>query len=274
MKKKGIFQYVSKVTLMLSLAVCFTVSAKAKTITDAKEGKTYKIDLDQDGVKEKVKLKHVTQEDSPDNVYGEVYIDGKKKYTTDTEAYGYGINMKFVTCGDQVFINLSQETDNDILLINKLLYLKEDKLIEAVDFKSVESGIRGCEITSAKEGKIIVRCEAQPNQLASILWNSTYIVDGTKVTLKSHVHKVKSGIPDRSVSSFVTNKKLTFTTKVGNKTTAFKVGAGKKVQLISIVTKGDKIYGYFKYGKKKGYVRVDPYYEKAYFKNVYKYLAG
>lgn len=274
MKKVRITKILISTLILLLVLICNNVNINAEeTITEVKSGKTYQIDLNQDGKKENVRLtQHLLEKDNPYNYYGSIYVDGVKVYTTPKDVYGFTVTMKFVTCGNQVFLNVTQYTDNDIMLYNKLLYFNDNKLIEAIDFTKIE-GVRSCEIISASEDKIKVACENMPSQLASILWNATYTVEGSKVKLKSPVHKVKSGV-NIALSSLTTNRTVTFTRKVGGKKEAFKVSYGKKVKLLSITVKGNKIYGYFQYGKKKGYLRVDPYYEKSYFKGVYKYLAG
>ncbi|WP_455715558.1 hypothetical protein [Anaerosporobacter sp.] len=274
MKKKKIMKLVSGIILMFVGLHFHNVQVDAKTIMDTTKDKTYQIDLDQDGKKEKVKLKQCSIDDLDYNYYGIIYVDGKKAYTTPKDIYAYDINMKIITSGDQVFINVSQSSDNGNLEFNKLLSFNGTTLDEVIDFKKVEPGLRSCEITSATKDKIVVSCESMPCQLASIKWKSTYLVNGNAVKIKSHVHKVKSGIEGRSISTLETNRTVTFTSEIGSKKVAFKLGAGKKVKLLSITTKKDKIYGCFQYGKKKGYVRVDPYHETAYFKNIYKYLAG
>lgn len=274
MSKKKIFILLPSIFLMFVVLLCHNVQAKAEAITDTTRDKTYQIDLNQDGKKEKVKLKQYSLADSSDNYYGIIYIDGKKAYTTPKDIYAYDIKMKLITCGDQVFINVSQSSDNGFVDYNKLLCFNGTTLEESIDFKKVEPCVRYCEILSVINDKIVVTCESMPSQLASITWKSTYLVEGNAVKLKSHVHKVKSGIENRSISTLVTNRTVAFTSKIGSKKIAFKLGAGKKVKLLSITTKGGRIYGCFQYGKKKGYLRVDPHYDTAYFKNVYKYLAG
>lgn len=274
MQNKKIIKLLTSIILMFVVLLYHNAQVKAKTIMVTTEGKMYQIDLNQDGEKEKVKLKQYAIDDSAYNYYGIIYIDGKKAYTTPKDVYGYGIDMKFVSCGDQVFVNVSQFTDNDIMVFNKLLYFNGTSMDEVIDFNKVEPSVRTCEIISATEDKIVVACEAMPTQLASIKWKSTYLVNGNTVKIKSHVHKVKSGIENRSISTLVTNRTVTFSSKIGSKKVAFKLTAGKKVKLLSITTKGNKVYGYFQYGKKKGYVRVDDYHDTAYFKNVYEYLAG
>jgi hypothetical protein len=274
MSKKKILKLLSSIILMLVVLLYHNVLVKAENITDTTKDKTYQIDLNQDGKEEKIKLKQYAVDDEGYNFYGIVYVDGKKAYTTPKDAYGYGIDMKLITCGKQVFINVSQNTDNGIGVFNKLLYFNGKTLEEAIDFIKVESCVRDCLITSVTEDKIVVSCDAMPCQLASIMWKSTYLVEGNTVKIKSYIHKVKSGNENRSISTLVTNRTVTFTSKIGSKKIAFKLGVGKKVKLLSITTKGEKVYGYFQYGKKKGYLRVDPYYNTAYFKNVYKYLAG
>ncbi len=252
------------------------IHAKAEGIEKADQEKTYQIDLDMDGTDEEVKLKQFQiSKDMEGYYYGILYVNGNKAYTTSKSEYGFVIEMNFITCKDQVFINLRQSSDNDIMLYNKLLCLKDDVVIEAVDFRKVEAGMRSCRVAKVAEGKIIVECEAQPCQLASVLWEATYTVQENSVNLKSAVHKVKSGSENHSVDTFVTNKTLTFTNKIGSKNVAFTLKAGQKVKLLSITTrKSGKIYACFQYGKKKGYLRVDPYYNTPYFKNVYEFLAG
>jgi len=252
------------------------IHAKAEGIVEAGQRKTYQIDLDMDGTDEEIELKqYQISKDMEGYYYGILYVNGNKAYATSKSDYGFSIEMNFITCGDQVFINLRQSSDNDVMLYNKLLYFKNDVVEEAVDFKKVEAGMRSCRVSKAADGKIIVECEAQPCQLASILWKATYTVQENSVKLKSAVHKVVSGNENHSVFSFVTNKTLTFTNKVGSKNAAFTLKAGKEVKLLSITTrKNGKIYACFQYSKKKGYLRVDPYYNTAYFKNVYEFLAG
>ena len=252
------------------------IHAKAEGIENADQEKTYQLDLDMDGTDEEIELKqYQISKDMDGYYYGVLYVNGNKAYVTSKSDYGFVIEMNFITCGNQVFINLRQSSDNDIMLYNKLLCLKNDVVIEAVDFKEVEAGMRSCRVAKAADGKIIVVCEAQPCQLASILWKATYTVQENSVKLKSAVHKVESGIENHSIAYYVTNKTLTFTNKVGSKNVAFTLKAGQKVKLLSITTrKSGKIYACFQYGKKKGYLRVDPYYNTAYFKNVYEFLAG
>lgn len=277
MKKEQIVKYLISFVcvVIVALGICTQVNAETKTVTNAKEGKTYEIDLDQDGSNEAIKLvQKPISKDCPDNYYGILYLDGKKVYTTSKEVYGFDVGMKFVTCGKQVFINLYQSAESDIIVMNKLLYLQDTKLVEAIDILQSEPCVRDCEVTGATDGKITVSCNAMPCQLASIMWNATYKVEGSKVTLKSNVHKVKSGIERDYNSTLTTNRSVSFMKVAGGKEVSFKLAANQKVKLLSIKTKGNKIYGYFQYGDKKGYVRVDPYYTKAYFKNVYKYLAG
>lgn len=274
MQKNKILKLLPSIILIFIVLLCHNVQAKAETIIDTTKDKTYQIDLNQDGKEEKVKLEQYSLTDSVDNYYGIIYIDGKKLYTTPKDIYAYDIDMKFITCGNQVFINVSQYTDNGIIEYNKLLYFNGTTLEESIDLYKAEPCARSCEIISVNEDKMVVACESMPSQLASITWKSTYLVDGNTVKLKGNVHKVKSGIENRSISTLVTNRTVTFASKIGSKKVSFKLGAGKKVKLLSITTKGHKIYGYFQYGKKKGYLRVDPHLDTAYFKNVYKYLAG
>jgi hypothetical protein len=253
-----------------------SIYAKAESIVSANEKTTYQIDLDMNGTKDKIELKqYLVSKDMNGNYYGILYINGNKVYVTSKTNNGYGIEMNFITCKDQVLINLRQSTDNDIMVFNKLLYFKNNEVKEAVDFKQMEPGMRSCKVVKVANDEITVQCEAQPCQLASVLWKSTYTVQGNSVKLKSAVHKVESGIKNHSVSSFVTNRALTFTDKIGSKKAVFTLKADQKVNLLSITTrKNGEIYGYFQYGKKKGYLRVDPYYDTPYFKHVYEYLAG
>lgn len=250
--------------------------AKVESIIKADTGKAYQIDLDQDGTTEKVILKQKEiSEELGGFYYGILYVNGKNVYETSKLDYGFELTMNFVTCGERVFINLRQNTDNDIMLFNRILSYQDDTMTELVDFKKEEPGMRSCYLKKATANKLTVECEAQPNQLGSVMWNAIYQIDNNEITLKSAVHKVKSGMENRSVATLVTNKKLTFTDRVGSKTKAFSLTAGKKVKLVSITTrKSGKIFACVKYGDKIGYLRVDPYYNKACFQHVYEYLAG
>lgn len=273
MKKQKIQKSIIAMLTMIAVFALCSLSVGAAGTKKASVGKTYQIDLNKDGVKEKVKIKSYAV-DKYGYEYAKVYVNGKALYTTPKDVYGYRVNMQFITCGKQVYINLNQATDNDYTGMNILLMYKGKKLVKIADFKSAEPCVGTSEVIASTSNTITVKCYAQPSQIGGILWNSTYSVKGSSIKLKSNVHKVKSAIEKRSVTLFTANKSIKFTTKVGGSKAAYYIKKGTRVKLLNIVTKGSKVYGYFQYSKYKGYLRIDPYYNTSYFKNVYQYLAG
>lgn len=263
---------IALVTIVAIFATCSLQAGAAKTKA-ASVGKNYHIDLNNDGVKEKVKIKAYAI-DQYGYEYAKVYINDKLMYTTPKDNNGYRVKMQFVTCGKQVYINLNQSTDNDYTAMNLLLRYKGKKLVKVGDFEASEPCVTASEVVSSTSNTITVRCYAQPAQIAGVIWDSTYNVKGSSVKLKTKVHKVKSAIEGRSVAKFTANKSIKFTTKAGGTKASYYIKKGTAVKLLNVVTKGSKVYGYFQYSKYKGYLRIDSYSKTAYFKNVYKYLAG
>lgn len=231
-------------------------------------------DVDGDGVMEQIGFTQTELKDYPDFFYGTITVDGKEVLSTPQDQFGYWLTASVITCGKNVFVEVYQFGDNDICVFHKLFSIdKNHKAKVAVNFLKTEPAVTSSDIIKVTNKSIKLSSYTQPSQVGAIKFDSVYTVKGNKVTLKSATHKVKSLVKKLKKLIYTTNRKVKFTTKINGKK-GFTLKKGVKVKLLNVTLVKNKVYGCYKYGKKKGYLRVDKYLTKGYFKVVYHYLAG
>ncbi|SDB21883.1 hypothetical protein [Eubacterium oxidoreducens] len=254
----------------------------------------FKEDVTHDGKKDKITI-YPSVSDEIINKFL-VQVNGKTALTVKNLEESFSIYVRYIkTSKSREFIQLYTTGASDYVEYNCIYRYDNStgKFKKVVNLQNVFNGIlKVTDVTTAKKDKITVAAYAQPQTTAGLNLTLTYKYKKGKMKLVSKTStSVESAVGDFSVedgyasyfkqSKYVCSKDLTFKTKAGGSTVAFKATKDSVVKIKKVKYKNKKLYGQFSMNGKKGWIllyteKMPYYYEEGegYFYGVLYRMAG
>lgn len=256
--KKGIF---AGILLAVTLCMVSPAKAEAASVKHLKEGKTYSLDLNQDGKNEKVK--YTTKEKGDHKVAVALYINGKKVYAkTEASLSAFLYYTDFNSKDHYKDLYLQCESESDCFDSSKIFHYKSGKLKTICTKKTNSKDFSGRrELSTKQKGDGTVTITADTPFYYGMI-GCYYVEMNYKIknsTLKKVTESYYSVSPNWKNQSYTLTKKIKFTKTRGGNSTAFTASAGTKVYLSKLYCKkeGSAIYIQMRTKSgKKGWLKV------------------
>lgn len=247
------------------------------------------VDMDHDGKADSIRI-YISKDCDGYATHLTMTMNGKSVYSPKvTDLYCYMFSAKYfkLANNNQEFIQITGLGMSDYMCFNQILtYDNQTGRMRCIN-SFANSPLYEKEILSASKTKIVLNHYVQPCETGMIQWKLSYkYKNGKFIPAASSTKTVKSKVATMyknkyskyfAKNKFVTAKKVTFYKKAGGKKIAFRVPKGKIVTLKKLTYSKKKIYLQFKYGKKRGYLRVNKEkynFDKPIFRDVNSRLAG
>ena len=199
-----------------------------------------------------------------------LYINGKKAFSMknvnclDVEARFVAVTKK------ERYIQLTGYSENGYVEFSYLLKYQSGQLKKV---KSFTVGTHRRDVVAISKKNLIIACQEQLALTGYIEYRVKYTKKAGKWVKATKTYPVKDSSWNGDGNCMYTSKKKVRLYKNRScKGDYYVINAGKKFKLLKIRHGNDTTYGYFKCGKKYGWINIDNYNNYGTFKNVM--LAG
>ena len=221
--------------------------------------KTAEVDITGDGKKDKIKIK-TTKEDGYIFRKYSIYINGKKAYTQKLWAYNLGVEHVKVSAKES-YLYVWSTSENAWHEFADLLQYKKGKLVKVND---LQHGSHEIQVKSVSKKKLVVSCREQYSATGYLSYDVVYKKKNKKWVKLSDEYKVTAKGFDYSKPQFQSKKEIKLYKSASCTGAYSQIPKGKTFTLIKIRRGFDsdgelKVYGYFKCGKKKGWMDIENY---------------
>ncbi len=262
--KLGAFLFLT--WLFLLPAIHTQAAVKKLDILNGSGKKSCQVDLDGDGVKEKLKL--ATKYDKYNYIKSSVlYVDGKKSLVLNTPSWVFSIGIDYVKMSDSnIFILCHTTGDNDASGPGYFYrYNKGRKKMEKeTRLLDINENCSGASVKKVTGLEVKIQYYLQLEAIGGISWTGTYVIRDGRLKLKPIAYKAKNttttkyGDPDGYGRLLEKNKykairDLLLYTNTSMKTVSYRADANDILTLKKIKYTKDEWFVQFEKDGKKGW---------------------
>ncbi len=272
----SIKKFILKLCVMLLLAGLFlmpSVPAQAAVkkigILNSDGRKSCRVDLDGDGVKERLSIK-LKQDEYGTFHDAALYVNGKKAATLKKPLLGLQFGADYVKMSDDhIFIRCYVTSDNDSTVFDCFYRYDPDsgRLIKAAELLDVNESGSYAAIKSVSASKLMIQYEHWVESIGYISWTSTYTVKDGKLKRDTKASDAKSGFstksynPDDYGKLFEKNQykamvDLIFHTDLSMQKEAFRIKKNDILTLKKVKYTKDHWYLLFEKDGKQGWIDI------------------
>lgn len=233
--------------------------AKAGSVMKIGNSDSFQCDITNDGGMDNLRI--YTLKDQGYIYDYSIYINGKKAY----DGYAEGslridINYLRVTSRES-YLNVYGTSDSEVCTFSILLKYKRGKLKKVNTFSY---GTYSTQVVKINKKKLVVESSSQPGATGHLMYHIVYKKKNGKWIKKTNAHKVSMCWCGEGDNEFISTKRIKMYKKSACKGARYKIKAGKRFKLLKVKLKKDEYqmdicYGYFKCGRKKGWIALDDY---------------
>lgn len=288
--KKHIFKLVAimfMAWLFLIPSINTQAAVKKLDILNGSSKKSCQVDLDGDGVKEKLKL--TTNYDEYNYITKAVlYVDGRKALVIKPK-WDYSIGVDYIKMSDSnIFIQCYTMGDSDITGSDYFYRYDPDrkKLVKETRLLDINESCSGAYVKTVTDSEVKIQYYHQLEAIGRISWTGTYVIRDGRLKLKPIAYKVKNttttkyGDPDGYGKLLEKNKyksirgDLILHTDTSMKTEAYRANKNDILTLKKIKYTKDEWFVQFEKDGKKGWLGLNGIGSMELFYGVRDRLAG
>lgn len=267
---KKIYAFVFAVMAVALITVANGKEVEAGKLTKLVSCSSNKYDITNDGNPDKIKVQCYENTETWEYTY-KVFVNGKKVYTGTSAGDCFDVEMKYFRVNKkESYLNIYGIGASYVYGFSDLLRYEDGKLKK---MQSFTSGLRQ-EVVKINKKKMIVECYCQPNATGGLEYQVVYKKKaGNWIRASKTTFKVADCYQGKRNGKFKSITPIKLYTKNSCEGKYYNFKSGKTFELLKLMIRKDEngldsYYGYFKCGKKKGWMFLDDY-SKIYFKDIY-----
>lgn len=244
-------------------------AVKKPDILNGNSKKSCQVDLDGDGVKEKLRL--TTKYDEYDCITKAVlYVNGEKALVLKPK-FDYSIGVDYIKMSDSnIFIRCYTTGDNDTSELNYFYRYNKSrkKLVKETRLLDINESCSGASIKTVTASEVKIQYYLQLESIGGISWTGTYVIRDGKLKLKPAAYKAKNttttkyGDPDGYGKLLEKNKykamrELILYTDTSMRTKSYTVDANDIITLKKIKYTPNEWFVQFEKDGKKGWLGLN-----------------